>query len=45
MFRFIRVNYLNVSLMDFVFLEPSVFFYIHTFQEMKTVLLKVFYPE
>ena len=28
MFLFIWVNYLNVTLIDFVFLEPSVFLYI-----------------
>ena len=34
MFLFIWVNYLNVSLMDFVFLEPSVFLYIFYFVEL-----------
>ena len=34
MFLFIWVNYLNVSLMDFVFLEPSVFLYIDYFVEL-----------
>ena len=34
MFLFIWVNYLNVSLMDFVFLEPSVFLYIAYFLEL-----------
>ena len=34
MFLFIWVNYLNVNLMDFVFLEPSVFLYIAYFVEL-----------
>ena len=34
MFLFIWVNYLNVSLMDFVFLEPSVFLYKAYFVEL-----------
>ena len=34
MFLFIWVNYLNVSLMDFVSLEPSVFLYIAYFVEL-----------
>ena len=34
MFLFICVNYLNVNLMDFVFLEPSVFLYIAYFVEL-----------
>ena len=34
MFLFIWVNYLNVSLMDFALLEPSVFFYIPYFVEL-----------
>ena len=34
MFLFTWVNYLNMSLMDFVFLEPSVFLYIAYFVEL-----------
>ena len=34
MFLFIVVNYLNVSLMDFFSLEPSVFLYICNFVEL-----------
>ena len=34
MFLFTWVNYLNVSLMDFVFLEPSIFLYIAYFLEL-----------
>ena len=34
MFLFIWVNYLNVSLMDFVFLEPSDILYIAYFVEL-----------
>ena len=34
MFLFIWVNYLNISLMYFVFLEPSVFLYIAYFVEL-----------
>ena len=34
MFLFIWVNYLNVSLMDFLILEPSVLLYIAYFVEL-----------
>ena len=34
MILFIWVNYLNVSLMDLIYVEPSVFLYIAYFVEM-----------